>query len=96
MTVPTIRFFSRASVEGAAQIGLEIRREHGERCRIGDGHGLGGVMCGELAFDLRRARERLVPARLQFAGHQPIGRVSGIVLPEGAIGGIARRFEIAL
>ena len=30
---------------------------------------LGGIMGGELAFDLRDARQRRVPARLQFAGH---------------------------
>jgi hypothetical protein len=53
-------------------------------------------MGGDLAFDLCRPRERLVPARLQFASDQPIGRVGGVVSPEGAIGGIARRFEIAL
>jgi len=64
------------------------RSERGERCRIGDGSDLGGIMGGDLVFDLRH------PARLQFAGHQPIGRVGGIVLAEGAIGCIARRFEI--
>ena len=53
-------------------------------------------MGGNFAFDLRHACERLVPARLQFASHQPIGRIGGIILPEGAIGCIARRFEIAL
>ena len=76
--------------------GLEILRERGERCRLGDGSDLGSVMGGDLAFDLCHACERLVPARLQFAGHQPVGRVGSVVLSEGAIGGIARRFEIAL
>lgn len=52
-------------------------------------------MGGDLAFDFCHARERLVPARLQFAGDQPVGRVSGVVLPEGAIRRICR-FEIAL
>ena len=51
-------------------------------------------MSGDLAF--RYTRERLVPARLQFARHQPVGRIGGVILPEGAVGRIARRFEIAL
>jgi hypothetical protein len=94
--VRTIRFFNRASVEGASQTSLEVCSERGERYRIDDGRDLGGFMGGDLAFNLRHARERLVPARLQFAGHQPIGRVGGVVLPEGPIGCIARRLEIAL
>jgi hypothetical protein len=61
---------------GGIPDGFEIRRERGERCRINDGRELGGIMGGDLAFDLRHARERLVPARLQFAGHQPIGRAA--------------------
>ncbi|WP_247392035.1 hypothetical protein, partial [Bradyrhizobium sp. 35] len=32
---------------------------------------------------------------LQLARHQPVRGVSGIVLPEGPVGGIARRFEVA-
>ena len=50
---------------------------------------------GDFAFDLRHVRERLVPARLQFVGHQSVGRIGGVVLPEGAIGCKARRFKIA-
>ncbi|WP_247493430.1 hypothetical protein, partial [Bradyrhizobium sp. 142] len=38
--------------------------------------------------------ERPVPARFQLTRHQPVRGVSGIVLPEGPVGGIARRFEI--
>src|SRR5262249_14278562 len=51
-------------------------------------------MGGNLGFDLRHAGERLVPSRLQFPGHQSVGWVGSIVLPEGPIGCIARRFEI--
>src|SRR5262249_56141633 len=51
-------------------------------------------MGGDLGFDLRHAGKRLVPSRLQFAGHQSVGRVGSVVLPEGPIGCIARRFEI--
>jgi hypothetical protein len=53
-------------------------------------------MSGDLAFGLRDTHERLIPARLQFTRHQPVGRISGVILPEGAVRGIARRFEIAL
>ena len=53
-------------------------------------------MSSYLAVNLRNMRERLVPARLQFASDQPIGRIGGVVLPEGAVGSIARRFEIAM
>jgi hypothetical protein len=40
-------------------------------------------------------RERPVPARLQFASDQPVGWIGGIVLSEGTVGGVARRFEVA-
>src|SRR5215510_15033423 len=59
-----------------------------------DGRDRGGVMGGNLGFGLRHASERLVPSRLQFASHQSVCRVGSVVLPEGAIGCIARRFEI--
>jgi hypothetical protein len=52
-------------------------------------------MCRDLGIDLRHMRERPVPARLQFARDQPIGWIGSIVLPEGAVGGVARRFEVA-
>src|SRR6516162_8534655 len=53
-----------------------------------------GSVSGNLGFDLRHAGERRVPSRLQFASHQSVGRVGSVVLPEGPIGCIARRFEI--
>jgi hypothetical protein len=46
---------------------LEIGCERGERCWIGDRREVGGIMGGNLAFDLGRVRERLVPARLKFS-----------------------------
>src|SRR4249919_19854 len=52
-------------------------------------------MCRDLGLDLRHMRERPVPARLQFARDQPIGWIGSIVLPEGAISSVARRFEVA-
>src|SRR5438445_2925725 len=52
-------------------------------------------MRGKFALDLRHMDERPVPARFKLARHQPVRGVSGIVLPEGPIDGIARRFEVA-
>ncbi len=52
-------------------------------------------MCRDLGLDLCRMRERPVPARLQFARHQSIGWIGSIILPEGAIGSVASRFEVA-
>ena len=39
--------------------------------------------------------EGAVPACLQFAGDKAVLRIGRIVLPEGAIGGIAGRLEVA-
>src|SRR6266852_8508267 len=52
-------------------------------------------MRGKFALDLRRMDERPVPARFKLTRHQPVRGVRGIVLPEGPVGGIARRFQIA-
>src|SRR6266568_5034626 len=52
-------------------------------------------MESDLAFDLRHACERLVPARFQLASHQPVSRIGRVVLAEGAVSLIASRFEIA-
>ena len=52
-------------------------------------------MHGDLALDLRHMGQRPVPARFKLARHQPVGGISGIVLPESPVGGITRRFEIA-
>ncbi len=52
-------------------------------------------MSGDLAFGLRNTRapcSSAPPVRLLPAG----GRIGGVKLPEGAVGRIARRFEIAL
>src|SRR6516165_9932956 len=51
-------------------------------------------MCRDLGLDLPHVRKRPIPARLQFARNQSVGWIGRIVLPEGAIGGIARRLEI--
>jgi hypothetical protein len=75
--------------------GLEVRRQHAERYRIDGDSGRGRIMRRDPALDLRHMRERLVPACLQFTCHQPVRRIGGIVLPKGAVGRVARRFEIA-
>src|SRR3984957_15463690 len=74
---------------------FEVRGENAERSRISNGCGRRRIMHGDLALDLRRVSERPVPARFKLARHQPVRGVSGIVLPEGPVGGIARRFEVA-
>src|SRR6202140_1658797 len=51
-------------------------------------------MRGKLALDLRHIDERPVPARFKLARHQPVRGVSGVVLPESPVCGIARRFQI--
>jgi hypothetical protein len=40
------------------------------------------------------AGERAVPARLEFAGHQPVGGIDCTLLTEGAVGGVARCLQI--
>src|SRR4249919_1211492 len=84
MRVRTMRFLRRASVVGASQTVLrfEVRTPSDAGSAVGAG-------------DLRGVRERPVPARFQLTRHQPVRGVSRIVLPEGPVGGIARRFEVA-
>ena len=89
-----MRFFSRASVVGARQTalrssaiaskayGLCVRRRR-------------RVVRRDLRLDFGDARERLVPARLEFSRHQPVGGIGGVILAERPIGRVARRFEIA-
>ena len=43
----------------------------------------------------RQWQQRLVPARLQFGRHESVRRIGGVVLSEGAIGRVTRRFQIA-
>ena len=73
----------------------EVRRQRAERRWIDGGRRLCRIMRGDFGFDLRHMRQCLVPADLQFASHQPIGGVGGIVLSEGTVGGIARCFEVS-
>ena len=75
---------------------LQIGAEEGERGRVDCWRWAGDPVRHDPAFDFDYVRERLVPARLKFAGDQPIGRIGGVVLPEGAVGRITSRFEIAV
>ena len=43
----------------------------------------------DLALDFDDAGERLVPARLEFASHQPVGWIGGVILSESAVSGKA-------
>ena len=52
-------------------------------------------MRSDLTLRLGDTGKRAVPARLKLAGDQPVRRIGGVVLPEGTVGGIARRFKIA-
>ena len=52
-------------------------------------------MSGDLPFNLCDTGKRLVPTRLQFAGHQSVCGIGCIVLSEGAVRRITRGFEIA-
>jgi hypothetical protein len=61
-----MRFFCRALVEKGSPNGFEIHRESGEQGRICDRCDLGGIVGGDLIFDLRRSFERLVPASTTF------------------------------
>ncbi|WOH57661.1 hypothetical protein [Bradyrhizobium sp. BWC-3-1] len=53
-------------------------------------------MHGDLALALARVSERPVPADFQLTGHQPVRGISGLILPERPVGGIARHFEVAI
>ena len=52
-------------------------------------------MSGNARFDLADARQCPVPAQLQLRRHQTVGGIGRVVLPEGAIGGVAYRFQVA-
>ena len=51
-------------------------------------------MSGDARFNLADACQCPVPAQLQLGRHQTTGGVGRVVLPEGAIGGVAHRFQV--
>ncbi|MBB4146221.1 hypothetical protein [Rhizobium rhizoryzae] len=52
-------------------------------------------MSGNLGLYLAGASKRLVPACFELRRHQPVLRISRVVLSEGPVGYIARCLEIA-
>jgi hypothetical protein len=66
--------------------GLEVRSQHRERGRIDRSGGPGRIMRRDLALDFRHMCERRVPSRLQLSRDEPVGRICGIILSEGAVG----------
>src|SRR4051794_22408479 len=94
MSVRTMRF-SAAHLGRGGPDRLEVRSQAAERRRVDGGRGRRrSIMDGDLALHLGDADERPVPARLKLTGDQPIGRIGGVILTEGAVGGVARRLEI--
>jgi hypothetical protein len=74
----------------------QIPGQHHQRGlrRLRDWRG-GSVVSGDLRIHFTDALQRLVPARLHFRRHMPVRRIGGVVLLEGAVGGVTRRFQVA-
>ncbi len=53
-------------------------------------------VAGNLILDLANASKSLVLARLELRCHQPVLRISSVILPECPTGRKARRLEISL
>ena len=66
---------------GEFEIGAELHQVL--LLRLAQGRRLLRLECGDLAFDPVHRLQRLVPAALQFASHQAIGGIDGIILPAG-------------
>ena len=96
MTVRTIRFLSRASVVGADQTPWRSSASVGE-ATIGARAGRGAAAsCSAMRVSIAATRvKRAVPARLQLARHEAVLGIGGVVLPEGPVGRVARRLEVA-
>ena len=90
-----MRFFGRMSVVGSRQIVFR------SSASVTNCSGLVGVfagvslMCFSIRLSSSATRSSAVPAKLQFRGHKPIGRVGRVVLAECFVGGIAGCFEVA-
>ena len=75
--------------------GLEVSRHRVEGDRRLDRRRRGGVVLGDARPAGGRPGQSAVPARLQLASDEAVLRIGGVVLPEGALGGIAGRLEVA-
>jgi hypothetical protein len=91
-----MRFFNRASVVGADQTVFRLALRRASAGRVDGRRQQRSLMRTDSAFDFGDASERLVPASLEFASDQPIGRVGGVVLSEGAVSRVSRCFKIAV
>ena len=75
--------------------GLQIIGQGGEghrRCGLTGNRQ--GIVSGDLRFDINLPGKSRIPSRFQFSRDEPVGRVRGIVLPEGAGRGVTSGFEI--
>jgi hypothetical protein len=74
---------------------LEVGGQPAEHRRVDSRRSSRRLVGGDLALHFVDAGERPVPARFELACDQPVGRIGSVILPESAVGGIARRFKIA-
>ena len=94
ITVLIMRFLNWASVVGAAEkvfiSSAGVATEAADRsCCSG-----ACIVVVDLRLDLTDTGERGVPACLQLGCNQTIGGIGGIVLTEGTVCRIARRFKV--
>ncbi|MDH2348861.1 hypothetical protein [Bradyrhizobium sp. SSUT77] len=90
--VRTMRFLRRAGIRRRhIPDRFEVRGKNAERSWISNGCGRRRIMHGDLAS----ISAALASALFQLTRHQTVRRVSGIVLPEDPVGGIARDLEVA-
>ena len=65
---------------------MKILSQRGEGYRCGVlARDNGPIMGRDLGFNLRVARKRGIPSRLQFPGHQTVCRIDGVILAKGAV-----------
>jgi hypothetical protein len=89
-----MRFFSQASVVGADQT---VPRFAPMRANAVGSNACAGEVasCAEILLSTSATRiSAWLPARVERAGNESVDGISCVILPEGTVGGIARRFEI--
>src|SRR5450830_831762 len=92
--VRTMRFFRRASVEGAFQTIFKSSASIANEASVAGA--VGGVCASwEMrASTLAHPFERPVPAQFEFRRHEAVGGIDGVILTEGTIRRIARGLKI--
>ncbi|ACL59661.1 hypothetical protein Mnod_4798 [Methylobacterium nodulans ORS 2060] len=73
----------------------QVRGQRLERRRSEGGPRSGRFVLGDARLASAHSGQSPVPTRLEFAGHQAVLGISGIVLPEGAVGREACRLQVA-